>query len=176
MSSIAAGTTTGSALVSTGDTTGELVFKTNGTTTALTIDTSQNVVFESTGSITIPVGTTAERPSSPTNGMIRYNTTINSTEWYDGFAGVWKQFNGTPGVEVEYLVVAGGGGGGSGGAQAGGGGGGAGGFRTGSVIASAGSSLSVTIGGGGTEAGIEGGGGGGVGALKETVLASPFLP
>ena len=43
MSSIAAGTTTGSALVSTGDTTGELVFKTNGTTTALTIDTSQNV-------------------------------------------------------------------------------------------------------------------------------------
>jgi hypothetical protein len=43
MSSIAAGTTTTTALVSTGDTTGELVFKTNGTTTALTIDTSQNV-------------------------------------------------------------------------------------------------------------------------------------
>ena len=43
MSSIAAGITTGSALVSTGDTTGELVLKTNGTTTAVTIDTSQNV-------------------------------------------------------------------------------------------------------------------------------------
>ena len=43
MSSIAAGTTLTTALVSTGDTTGELVFKTNGTTTAVTIDTSQNV-------------------------------------------------------------------------------------------------------------------------------------
>ena len=46
MSSIAAGTTTGSALVSTGDTTGELVFKTNGTTTAVTIGTDQNVTAE----------------------------------------------------------------------------------------------------------------------------------
>jgi hypothetical protein len=43
MSSIAAGTTLTTALVSTGDTTGELVLKTNGTTTAVTIDTSQNV-------------------------------------------------------------------------------------------------------------------------------------
>lgn len=43
MSSFAAGTTTTTALVATGDTTGELVLKTNGTTTALTIDTSQNV-------------------------------------------------------------------------------------------------------------------------------------
>lgn len=43
MSSISAGTTLTTALVSTGDTTGELVLKTNGTTTAITIDTSQNV-------------------------------------------------------------------------------------------------------------------------------------
>lgn len=45
MSSLAAGTTTTTALVATGDTTGELVLKTNGTTTALTIDTSQNVAI-----------------------------------------------------------------------------------------------------------------------------------
>jgi hypothetical protein len=45
MSSIAAGTTLITALVSTGDTTGELVLKTNGTTTAVTIDTSQNVAI-----------------------------------------------------------------------------------------------------------------------------------
>jgi len=51
MSSIAAGTTTGSALVSTGDTTGQLVLKTNGTTTALTIDTSQNVTIA--GNLTV---------------------------------------------------------------------------------------------------------------------------
>ena len=43
MSSIAAGTTLTTALVSTGDTTGELVLKTNGTTTAVTIDASQDV-------------------------------------------------------------------------------------------------------------------------------------
>jgi len=45
MSTIAAGTTTTNALVSTGDTTGALVLQTNGTTTAVTIDTSQNVTF-----------------------------------------------------------------------------------------------------------------------------------
>lgn len=44
MSSIAAGTTSGTALVSTGDTTGALVLKTGSSaTTALTIDTLQNV-------------------------------------------------------------------------------------------------------------------------------------
>jgi hypothetical protein len=45
MSSISAGTTTGTALVSTGDTTGELVLKTNGTTTAVTIGTNQVVTL-----------------------------------------------------------------------------------------------------------------------------------
>jgi hypothetical protein len=51
MSSISAGTTLTTALVSTGDTTGELVLKTNGTTTAVTIDTSQNVTIE--GDLTV---------------------------------------------------------------------------------------------------------------------------
>lgn len=45
MSSISAGTTTGTALVSAGDTTGELVFKTNGSTTAVTIGTDQSVTL-----------------------------------------------------------------------------------------------------------------------------------
>lgn len=40
MSSISAGTTTGTALVSTGDTSGNLVLQTNGGTTALTLNTS----------------------------------------------------------------------------------------------------------------------------------------
>lgn len=43
MSTIAAGTTSTTALTNTGDTTGNLVFQTNGTTTAMTIDTSQRV-------------------------------------------------------------------------------------------------------------------------------------
>lgn len=40
---ISAGTTTGTALAFSGDTSGALVLQTNGTTTAVTIDTSQNV-------------------------------------------------------------------------------------------------------------------------------------
>lgn len=43
MSTIAAGTTSTTALVSTADTTGNLVLQTNGTTTALTINTAQAV-------------------------------------------------------------------------------------------------------------------------------------
>ena len=42
-STIAAGTTAGTAIVVSGDTSGSLVLQTNGTTTAVTINTSQNV-------------------------------------------------------------------------------------------------------------------------------------
>ena len=57
MSSISAGTTSGTALVNSGDTTGELVLKTNGSTVALTISTTQ----------AIGVGTS---PSYGTNGQV----------------------------------------------------------------------------------------------------------
>jgi hypothetical protein len=67
MSSIAAGTTLTTALVSTGDTTGELVLKTNGTTTAITIDTSQNVAV--VGQIVAAAGT-ALLPSITTTGDV----------------------------------------------------------------------------------------------------------
>lgn len=83
MSSIAAGTTLTTALVSTGDTTGELVLKTNGSTTAVTIDTAQNVTLESTGAVTIPNGTEAERPT-PAAGMLRFNTDADEFEGYNG--------------------------------------------------------------------------------------------
>jgi hypothetical protein len=56
MSSIAAGTTSGLALVSTGDTTGELVLKTNGSTTAVTIGTDQSVTLAGA----LDVGTTLD--------------------------------------------------------------------------------------------------------------------
>lgn len=45
MSTIAAGTTLTTALVNTGDTSGQLVFQTNGTTTAVTIGTDQVVTL-----------------------------------------------------------------------------------------------------------------------------------
>jgi len=39
-------------------------------------------------SFTLPRGTTAQRPSSPQVGMIRYNTQKSQTEWYNG--GGWQ--------------------------------------------------------------------------------------
>lgn len=38
----------------------------------------------STGALDLPVGTTAQRPGSPTSGNIRFNTDLDSTELYDG--------------------------------------------------------------------------------------------
>ena len=36
-----------------------------------------------TASLLVPVGTTGERPNPPTTGMVRFNTSINSLEFYD---------------------------------------------------------------------------------------------
>lgn len=48
----------------------------------------RNTTISDTGSLNLPVGTTAQRPASPSAGMIRYNTTIADTEYYDGAA--WR--------------------------------------------------------------------------------------
>lgn len=45
-----------------------------------------------TGSLGLPVGTTGERSSSPINGMIRYNTTLNQFEGYGN--GLWGGIGG----------------------------------------------------------------------------------
>ena len=93
------------------------------------------------GAIQIPSGTTAQRPTSPTNGMIRKNTTTGYVEYWDPATNSWisigefSAFGGTTtnvggyryhtfttsglfqvtagSKSIEYLVVAGGGGGGS---------------------------------------------------------------
>jgi len=44
----------------------------------------QNTNIAGTGIIKLPSGTTAQRPSTPVAGMIRYNTTLEYTEIYDG--------------------------------------------------------------------------------------------
>ena len=43
--------------------------------------------ISATDALTIPVGTTAERPGSAANGQIRYNSTLSTIE---GYAGAWK--------------------------------------------------------------------------------------
>jgi hypothetical protein len=40
----------------------------------------------------IPVGTTLQRPGTPTNGMVRYNTTLSRYEGYNN--GYWLQLSG----------------------------------------------------------------------------------
>lgn len=44
----------------------------------------KNTEIDDTGSLRLPAGSTAQRPGSPAAGMIRYNTTINDTEYYNG--------------------------------------------------------------------------------------------
>jgi hypothetical protein len=58
---------------------------------AATISVSSTDVSDdsntSTGALDIPVGTTAQRPGSPTEGNIRYNTDLETTEIYA--EGAW---------------------------------------------------------------------------------------
>lgn len=50
------------------------------------------VVFNSTSSLQLPAGTTAQRPGTPTNGDIRYNTSLARFEGY--VAGAWGAIGG----------------------------------------------------------------------------------
>ena len=44
----------------------------------------QNITVNDTGYLKIPVGTTSNRPSTPTVGMLRYNSDTRQHEWYNG--------------------------------------------------------------------------------------------
>jgi hypothetical protein len=56
--------------------------------------TPSNLIFSSTGAITAPVGTTAERPS-PATGMLRFNSTGVAFEGYNGSS--WSSLGGAQG-------------------------------------------------------------------------------
>lgn len=110
-----------------------------------------NVVLSSTGFLTIPAGTTANRPSSPVTGMLRVNTSNNWLEFFSNNS--WYSVSSTNlGLyTVDYFVVAGGG---AGGVM---GGGGAGGYVASNTNVISGVSYTVTIGGGGTYPGVQSG-------------------
>jgi hypothetical protein len=97
MSTIAAGTTSGTALVSTGNTAGTLVFQTNGTTTALTLGTDQSATF--VGAVTAPsfsgTSSTATNLAGGSNGTIPYQSAAGTTQMLAvGTAGQVLQTNG----------------------------------------------------------------------------------
>lgn len=132
-----------------------------------TIDDNGNITapsFQSngTGASKMPVGTTAQRPATPTTGMFRMNSSTGEPEWYDANAVKWQPFRDLT-YDIEYVVIGGGGGGGGNGGSAGG----AGGYRS-SVVGessgggasaesvltvSAGFSTSIVVGAGGAASG-----------------------
>lgn len=40
--------------------------------------------IQNTDYLKFPVGTTAQRPATPTTGMMRFNLTTNTLEYYNG--------------------------------------------------------------------------------------------
>lgn len=81
-------------------------------------------VYQFESNLILPAGTTAERPASPVQGAVRFNTTDSI---YEGYSGTeWVPLSEIPGFDLQYLVIAGGAGGG--GSVSGGGG--AGGYRS----------------------------------------------
>ena len=63
------------------------------TANAGTLNIPNNLVFNGTGSVTLPNGTTAEQPAPPAVGMIRYNSTTDSFEGYTTAKG-WGAIGG----------------------------------------------------------------------------------
>ena len=57
---------------------------------------ADNPSLSGTEGVTLPAGTTAERPSSPASGVFRFNTTTDVMEYYDGDA--WQTLGNAPGV------------------------------------------------------------------------------
>lgn len=87
-----------------------------------TLNVSGNIAyFSGTGAVDITAGTTAQRPASPTGGMIRYNTTTGYYEVYTasgwvnlatGGAGLgdgqtWQNLAGSRTFDTAYLNTAG---------------------------------------------------------------------
>ena len=141
------------------DTSGTIQFYTANSGTlrsAMIINSDQDITMSGTGSLKLPSGTTAQRPTGA-EGMIRYNTTEDYIEYYNGDAWLATSETGlvasggaesnvtisgivyklhtftssgtltvSSGGYFDYLIISGGGGGGCGTA----GGGGAGGYRT----------------------------------------------
>jgi len=146
-----------------------------------TITPLAKVHIQDTGAMIIPVGTTAQLPSTPVLGMVRFNIDTNRLQFYNqsgwvsvggvsAIGGTLTEIGGyrihtftssgtftiNSGGTVEYLIVAGGASGGSG---SGGGGGGGGLLNSNSYLANPGT-YTIVVGAGGGAAngnGINGG-------------------
>lgn len=104
-------------------------------------------VNTSTGYFQVPVGITAQRPSSPPEGLIRYNSEFDIYEGY--INSTWHRFQTYPqgAYTINFLIVAGGGGTYAGYSYGGGAGGG--GYRASSLSVTPGATYTMIVGGGG---------------------------
>ena len=119
MSTIAAGLTSGTALVNSGDTTGQLVLQTNGTTTAVTLGTDQSATFAGkavlTGSSSVAgakiadVLETATISATAATGTINYDVTTQAVLYYTSNASAnWTvNFRGSSGTSLNTLMATG---------------------------------------------------------------------
>jgi len=144
MASVINVNTTG--LVTTPDNSGSLQLQTGGTA-AITFNADSSTTFNKTDALQLPSGTTAQRPSSPIEGSVRYNSDIYAIETY--LAGSWTVVKeNLPTYTIAYVAVGGGGSGSTGGNY--GGGGGAGKVLESTVGLYPSSTYTVTIGSGGS--------------------------
>ena len=81
MTTIKAGTTTTTSFSIEQDTTGDLVFQA-GSNTPLTIANTGQVNIANTAAFKVPVGGVNDRPATPANGMLRYNSDFEEFEGY----------------------------------------------------------------------------------------------
>lgn len=69
-------------------------------------DITDQVIVDSTNVMLVPKGTTAERPTSPTSGHVRYNTSLNELEVYsesEWRSVRYKEPNNDPGIVQQNL-------------------------------------------------------------------------
>lgn len=62
----------------------------SGSVPTFTAALANNPVIPGVGSLTLPSGTIAQRPASPVAGMIRFNTTNNYIEYFNGTTWIAK--------------------------------------------------------------------------------------
>lgn len=60
-----------------------------------------NAIYNGTGSITLPTGTTAQRPVTPTAGMFRGNSETGIPEFWDNITNAWGVVSGGGGGTVD---------------------------------------------------------------------------
>ena len=78
--------------ISIGANTGTLTFRNAG------------IIHNSTSYLKLPVGTSGQRPGSPSEGMVRYNSEISSFEGYA--SGAWSSLGGVKSVDGLTYIVA----------------------------------------------------------------------